>query len=119
MQVLHGSAIGGHPGFPVTYRRVKHLFAWPGLKQYVQEFVASCSIRQQAKVEHVKYPGLLEPLPIPKSAWQIISMDFVEGLPRSAGKNSILVIDDKFSKFSHFIPLSHPFTAAVVAKVFL
>jgi hypothetical protein len=46
-------------------------------------------------------------------------MDFVEGLPRSAGKNSILVVVDKFSKFSHFIPLSHPFSAAAIAKVFL
>ena len=49
----------------------------------------------------------------------MISIDFIEGLPRSAGKNCILVIVDKFSKFSHFIPMSHPFTAAVVAKAFM
>lgn len=118
LNALHGSAVGGHSGIPVTYRRVKQLFAWPGLKTSVQEFV-SCQICQQAKSERVKYPGLLEPLPIPKSAWQIISMDFIEGLPRSGGKNSILVVVDKFSKFSHFVPLSHPFTAGVVAKTFM
>jgi len=119
LQALHGSAVGGHSGIPVTYRRVKQLFAWPGLKNSVQVFVSSCQICQQAKSERVKYPGLLEPLPIPKSAWQMISMDFIEGLPRSSGKNCILVVVDKFSKFSHFIPLSHPFTAAVVAKAFM
>jgi hypothetical protein len=119
LQALYGSAIGGHSGIPVTYRRVKQLFAWLGLKRYVQEFVSSCQICQQAKAGRVKYSGLLEPLPVPKSAWQIVSMDFVEGLPRSAGKNSILVVVDKFSKFSHFIPLSHPFSAAAIAKVFL
>jgi hypothetical protein len=32
--------------------------------------------------------------------------------------NAILVVVDKFSKFSHFLPLSHPFTALTVAKVF-
>jgi hypothetical protein len=52
-------------------------------------------------------------------AWQSISMDFVEGLPSSGGKNCILVIVDCFSKYGHFIPMSHPFTTLTVAKSFL
>jgi transposase InsO family protein len=31
----------------------------------------------------------------------------------------ILVVVDKFSKFSHFLGLSHPFSAATVAKLFM
>jgi len=46
-------------------------------------------------------------------------MDFVEGLPRLGGKDCILVIVDWFTKFSHFIGLSYPFTAQEVARVFL
>lgn len=46
-------------------------------------------------------------------------MDFIEGLPVSGAVNDILVVVDKFSKFAHFIPLKHPFTAAVVAKLFM
>jgi hypothetical protein len=49
----------------------------------------------------------------------MVSMDFVEGLPRSGHYNCILVVVDKFSKFSHFIPLRDPFTALYVAKAFL
>jgi len=45
-------------------------------------------------------------------------MDFVEGLPRSGKMNCIMVVVDKFTKYSHFLPLSHPFTVASVAKVF-
>jgi ribosomal protein L21E len=46
-------------------------------------------------------------------------MDFIEGLPRSANHDTILVIFDKFSKFSHFIALKHPFTALQVAKAYM
>lgn len=60
---LHASAIGGHSGYEVTYKRVKQLFAWYKLKQSVQDFVAQRSICQQAKSERVAYPGLLAPLP--------------------------------------------------------
>ena len=31
----------------------------------------------------------------------------------------ILVVVDKFSKFTHFMPLKHPYSAASVARVFL
>jgi hypothetical protein len=45
-------------------------------------------------------------------------MDFVEGLPRVNGKSIILTVVDRFSKHAHFIALSHPYTAASVAKAF-
>ncbi|XP_062203827.1 uncharacterized protein LOC133906051 [Phragmites australis] len=71
MQALHTSAIGGHSGFEVTYKRVKNLFAWPKLKQMVKTFVSSCNVCQQAKSERVAYPGLLVPLPVLEGAWQL------------------------------------------------
>jgi transposase InsO family protein len=118
MIALHFSPVGGHSGFPVTYKRIKQHFAWIGMKKQIHTFVTSCSICQQEKPDRSKYPGLLQPLPVPPSAWQVVSLDFVEGLPKSETMNAILVVVDKFSKFSHFIPLSHPFTALTVAKAF-
>lgn len=66
---LHTAPVGGHSGIHVTYQRVKQLFAWPHLRSTVMQFVNSCSICQQAKSEHVKYPGMLQPLPVPEHAW--------------------------------------------------
>jgi hypothetical protein len=46
-------------------------------------------------------------------------MAFIEGLPRSAHTDTILVVFDTLSKYAHFLPLLHPFTALKVAQVFL
>jgi hypothetical protein len=116
ISALHASAIGGHSGIQATYQRVKKLFHWKGLKQDVETFVKQCGICQQAKHTNTVPAGLLQPLPTPVGAWQDIAMDFIEGLPKSEGFSVILVVVDRFTKFAHFIPIKHPYTAQSVAK---
>lgn len=115
---FHASAVGGHSGIQATYQRVKKLFYWPGLKTHVESFVQQCQVCQQAKHEHCKYPGLLQPLLIPAESWKDLSMDFIEGLPKSDTYSVILVVVDRFTKYAHFYPLKHPFSTKTVASVF-
>jgi hypothetical protein len=49
---FHSSPVGGHSGFPVTYRSLISLFKWPGMKKDVKTLVSTCYICQQAKPEH-------------------------------------------------------------------
>lgn len=119
MSAHHNSAVGGHSGFPVTHSRIKKLFAWKGIKSDIHDYVTSCSVCLQTKPDRVKYLGLLSPLPVPAESWQVVSMDFNDGLPNSSHYNCIMVVVDKFSKYAHFIPLHHPYTAPKVAQVFL
>lgn len=116
--VLHDSGLGGHCGIAGTYNKIKSLFAWPSLKKDVKQYVSQCQVCQKAKPEHSKAAGFLQPLPIPDQAWQIISMDFIEGLPKSKRFDTILVVVDKLTKYGHFIPLAHPYTALSVAQLF-
>lgn len=89
------------------------------MKQHIQDFIKACPTCQQAKVDHSKLPGLLQPLPVLDQAWKVICTDFIEGLPKSNRFDTILVVIDKFTKYGHFIALAHPFTAAHVAHAFL
>jgi len=62
---------------------------------------------------------LLKPLPIPEKTWIDVSIDFIEGLPKSYGKAVIMVLVDQLSKYAHFCPLAHPYKVANVAQLFL
>ena len=110
------AAILGHP--PLI-RKLKKLFYWPDMRSAVLKHVQAFSICAQVKPDRSAYLGLLQPLPVPRASWKVISLDFVEGLPFSEAANAILVVVDKFSKFAHFIPLKHPFSAASVARLFM
>ncbi|KAL0319602.1 UNVERIFIED_CONTAM: Transposon Ty3-G Gag-Pol polyprotein [Sesamum radiatum] len=61
----------------------------------------------------------VQPLAIPTQAWASISMDFIEGLPKSEGKDCILVVVDRLTKYAHFLALTHPFSAETVARIFM
>ncbi|KAL0456011.1 UNVERIFIED_CONTAM: Retrovirus-related Pol polyprotein from transposon.6 [Sesamum latifolium] len=90
---LHDAALGGHSGINGTYQRMRPLFYWPTMRNDVQ----TCKDCE---------------------AWPCISMDFIEGLPSSEGKDSILVVVDILTKYSHFLALKHLYTATSIAKIF-
>lgn len=81
--------------------------------------MAECEICQRFESEHSKYPGILEPIPIPSSAWEVATMDFIEAMPKSNGKDILLVMSDKFTKYCHIMVLQHLFTATQVAQLVL
>ena len=75
---------------------------------------------QQVKVEHQHPAGLLQPLPIPNWKWEVISLDFITGLPKNQKQNdSIMEVVDKLSKAAHFIPIKTTHKVANIADIFM
>ena len=118
MREYHDGKMGAHGGVLKTQKRISELFFWFGMLQDIRRFVASCHICQRQKYSTLAPGRLLQPLPVPEKVWEDLSMDFVEGLPRSNGVNSVMVVVDRLTKFSHFVGLSHPFSATDVALAF-
>ncbi len=90
---------------------------WPTRERDVRRFVASCHVCAQTKSSNTPPAGLLRPLPIPSRPWSHIALDFVTGLPLSAGNTVILTVVDRFSKAAHFIPLPRLPSARETAQV--
>lgn len=111
--------MGRHFGFHQTLARLRSDFSWAGMRQTVRDFLRHCDVCQRNKSDHMAPAELLQPLPVPNRIWSEISMDFVKGLPPSGGYQVIMVMVDRLSKYAHFIPLSHPFSAMIIAKAFI
>ncbi|XP_049932541.1 uncharacterized protein LOC126409878, partial [Nymphaea colorata] len=115
---FHCSTTAGHEGVAKTLARIKTQFWWEGLKGEVKEFVRSCQICQREKYEATKPPGLMHPLPIPTKPWADVSMDFIDAMPRSEGKEAVFVVVDRLTKYGHFAPLPRHYNGPLVAGIY-
>ena len=94
----------GIRGAKKSLAKIRKSFYWKMMRTEICSFVAACDICQRNKHENMLSPSLLQPLPIPEHNWTDISMDFIEGLPKSNDKQVIFVVVDRLSKYEHFCP---------------
>ena len=95
-------------------------YFWPNMKNELTKYIAKCFECQQVKTEHQSPARLLQPFPIPSWKWEIISLDFITGLPRNQNLNdSIMVVVDKLSKAAHFIPIKTTYKVDNIADIFM
>jgi hypothetical protein len=102
--VLEHAHTMGHEGSEKTLHWLRAAFYNPRARRRVRD----CSVCQRNKVNHLQPAGLLQSLPVPSQVWSDIAMDFIEGFLKVGGKSVILTVVDRFSKYSHFIPLCYP-----------
>jgi hypothetical protein len=88
------------------------------MRREVKRHVLRCESCHKAK-SRLNPHGLYTPLPIPNGPWEVISMDFVLGLPQTKhGRDSIFVVVYQFSKMTHFIPCHKSDDASHIAELF-
>ncbi|KAL4013607.1 hypothetical protein IC575_025779 [Cucumis melo] len=119
LSTYHDSVVGGHSGFLRTYKRLASELYWPSMKTDVKKYCEECIVCQRNKTMALSPAGLLTPLEVPLQVWNDISMDFIDAFPEAKGFEVVFVVVDRLSKYSHFIPLKHPYTAKSVADVFV
>ena len=118
LQLCHDSPLAGHAGIRKTFKLISKEFWWPGMRKDCTAYVESCHVCGRAKATHMKPAGLLQPLPVPPRPWHSVAMDFIVDLPPVQGKDSILVIVDRFSKMGHFVACRKNITSLELADLF-
>ncbi|GJP85889.1 hypothetical protein CLOP_g15986 [Closterium sp. NIES-67] len=120
LEEYHDVLYAGHFGSNKTLTGIAKHYYWPHLADDVQKFVTSCDTCQRMKSSKQKKAGLLQPLPVPEQPWQVVSLDFITGLPpTTSGHDAILVVIDKFSKMGHFIPTHTTARTEQTAQLFV
>jgi transposase InsO family protein len=86
----------------------------------VKNFVRTCDFYQRSKGRTTLPAGLLSPMPIPQELWEVITMDFITGLPETKNKyDMIFTVVDNLSKRAHFLPAKTTDDARDIANLFV
>jgi len=114
----HDSPTAEHPGIKETLRKVSKQHSWPGLKQFVTNYVKGCENCQRYKInQHPLKLSLqgISALPSNRPFAQI-AMDLITDLPKSKGFDSILsVVDHGLTKGIILIPTTKGVTLEGIA----
>lgn len=122
LSIYHTDPLAGHFGIGRTKELLRRKFYWKNLDNDVREYIADCTICKANITPRHKPYGKLESLPIPQGPFEELSMDFITGLPLVRHKeeevDAILVIVDRYTKYSLVFPVSSTINSAQLAHLF-
>jgi hypothetical protein len=119
---FHDQPSAGHPGELETYNQTREVYWWPGMRNFIKNYVKGCAQCQQFKIRRNPTKVPLMPIQGPKTTepFKQISMDFITDLPETDGFDSILsVVDHGLLKGVILIPTMKTIDAKGTAKLLL
>ena len=72
-----------HLGYQKMITSLRKQFFCPILKEKLCDYLSKSLECQQVEVEHQHPTRLLQPLQIPELKWDVISLDFITGFPKT------------------------------------
>jgi hypothetical protein len=117
----HNHPVAGHPGAATTYFSIQTKYWWPGLKEWIQQYVKGCAVCQQNKANTCPSKPPLYPITPTKHVhpFETIAMDWITKLPPSLGYDSVLTITDHdCSKAALLFPCKEAMGTEELAKIY-
>jgi hypothetical protein len=117
---MHNVPYVRHLSYQKIIAAVRSQFFWTGMKKDVVDYIARCMECQRVKTEHRHPTGFLQPLPIPEKKWEVITIYFITKLLRTTRQHdSIVVLVDKLTMVSHFVPIKMTHTLANNVEIYI
>ena len=118
LQDHHDPPAVGHAGHAKTLELLARRYYWRSISKDVDRFVRNSNVFCGTKSTHHAPYGVLQPLSVPESPWQHISVDFLTGLQRSKGFDTICVVVDRLTKQRHLIACTTTISAEGLVDLF-
>src|ERR1700751_1546323 len=119
LEIYHDGPTTGHPGQAKTYLDLRRNYWWPGMHEFVKNYVRGCAVCQEKKIITRHNQPQLYPIPPEEDAkpFQTIAMDLIIKLPESRGYDTILTITDhNCTKGVILVPCKETMGAEELAK---
>jgi hypothetical protein len=122
MERIHDHPTAGHPGRDETIRKAKQHQTWPGMNQWIAQYVKGCATCQQNKI--ITHRKRTPPYRITTKEnalpFRQVAMDLITGLPTHNGNDAILtIVDHGCSRAAIFLPCTTKITGPGIAQLYL
>ena len=111
-----------HPGQDETIRKIKELYQWPKMNQWIMDYIKGCATCQQNKIQtHKRKTPLFRIITMPNMRpFSQIAMDLIMGLLQVNGKDAVLtIVDHGYSRVAVFLPCSTTITRPGITQLYL
>ena len=120
MSAAHDALQAAHRGGDRTLHWLQERVWWPKMSEDVARYVAGCEQCQRNKPDLTGRQGLPLSVEVPRRAWEVLCMDFVGPLTRTArGHDAVMVVVDKLTRYTIYVPCSTTSTAQEVFALFM
>ena len=122
LKEIHNHPTAKHPGWDEMIRKIKELYQWPKMNQWITDYIKGCATCQQNKIQtHKKKTPLFRiTTTLNMRPFSQIAMELITGLPQINRKDAILtIVGHGCSRAAIFIPCSMTITGPGIAQLYL
>jgi hypothetical protein len=102
----HDTLLGAHHSATTTNAWLRERVWWSGMAEDAARYVRGCELCQRNKPDVRGRQGLPLSIATPMRAWEVICLDFIGPLPRTArGHDMVMVVIEKLTRWVYYISM--------------
>ena len=119
---FHDRPFTGHAGRDGLTQKIMACFWWPGINEWIKNYVKGCMVCQQNKnlTHQQRTPQFCIPAHLKALPFKVIAMNLITQLPNSEGSDAILtIVDQGCTQAAVFLPCSTSVTGEEVTQLYM